>query len=441
MDRKVWSDAVWGYGAFGAQAFVGLSVNLLLLGLSGAQALGVYATLYAIFAVGGQLVVLGLTDSVIKHVAERERSSGERDAIGLAAVILAIGAGLIGGLALASGSGLVGTIVDDSDVARGMLWLAPGLSLFVVNKVLLGVLNGRRRMAELAIGQAIRAGMILLVCVGVVFSNAPVDRLGLCFTLAEVAVLGWALYTRPLDSLRCGWRQVFSWLRPHLSFGARALPNAFLSEAFVRIDVLMLGVFLSAAEVGIYSFAAFFFEGLYAVAMVWRHLANPVLARLLASGDQPALRAFVGRTSLASLLLTGSVAGVLLAVFPFFSLVASAEVVAASRQPMWILAAGMTAYAIVVPFEHVLLQAGRPGLQSVVMTFAAVLNVALNALLIPRMGLMGAAWSTSLSFLSVGVVLAVFCWALLRWRDERVALVVAGELTPPLEPGRDPPGR
>ena len=51
------------------------------------------------------------------------------------------------------------------------------------------------------------------------------------------------------------------WLKRHIQFGARSVLGGVAVELNTRVDVLVLGLFTSEAQVGIYSFAAFFVEG------------------------------------------------------------------------------------------------------------------------------------------------------------------------------------
>ena len=52
-----------------------------------------------------------------------------------------------------------------------------------------------------------------------------------------------------------------------------------------------------------------------------------------------------------------------------------------------------------IPFDHILLQAGQPGHQSLLMTINVMINTLLNLALIPTFGLYGAASATAIAFL------------------------------------------
>ena len=74
--------------------------------------------------------------------------------------------------------------------------------------------------------------------------------------------------------------------------------------------------------------------------------------------------------------------------------------------------AGMALASGYMPFAQALLMANRPGWHSVMMIGIVGANVVFNALLIPHLGIVGAAAGTALSLLT-SVVLLV---SIVRWR-------------------------
>src|SRR5690606_33737439 len=98
-------------------------------------------------------------------------------------------------LAVAAAAGFVllapsiGRLLDSEDVATGMRWAAPGLFCFALNKVLLGVVNGLRRMRAFAVYSSLR---YLLIAGGLALAavlDASAGELPLLWTFAEGALL------------------------------------------------------------------------------------------------------------------------------------------------------------------------------------------------------------------------------------------------------------
>jgi len=389
----------------------------------GSESLGVFNQTYAVYVISAQIAAMAVHDSAQKHMAEFENDRNTRDILSAAAIIHSVITGTIAALLVYLGSSLIGLVLDSEATGLGIALAAPGLALFSINKVLLGILNGQRKMRYYAIGQGLRAFGILGVCLFIALTDRPASLLGLSFTLTEAVLLPFLILVGSPRGVN--WRfqgELKRWTKLHFSFGSRAFVNGLLAEAYIRVDILMLGMFLSDEKVGIYSFAAMFIEGLFQVSVVVRTIANPVLVGLLTPLDKIGLGRFVRRISLFSFLMTAVAAVGLVVVFPYLDLVFDAVMIETGYPILLILAAGMTFFSVFVPTDHVMLQAGRPGVQSMMMTTNIMLNVVLNLTLIPEYGLIGAATATAISFVGSGVILNTVAW---RFLDLKGGLLLA----------------
>lgn len=413
QEARLVNDTLWSYVALAATAAVGVLVNLGLARFFGPTTLGVFAQLYAVYVISTQLAVLGVNDSVQKHVAEEH---GEGRATGVV-----VGQGLLltsmtsacVSLGVAVASRPLALLFASEAVGRGLLIIAPGVFLFSLNKVMFGALNGRRHLRTYAAVQILRALAILGVLLVLVFVEADSHLVGTIFTAAEACLVPvLLLLTRPsLPDFRLG-----AWFGRHWEFGKHAVANSILLEAHLRIDVLMLSFFLSDEDVGIYSFAALFAEGLYQVPVVIRTVLYPHLVSLIFRGDKCAAAGVMRKSTLVSLALTAASAGTLIVIYPHFAPFFSASFANRGFVVLIVLMAGMTLYASVIPFDQLFLQSGRPGVQSLLMTANVTINVVLNYGLIPALGLVGAATATVISFsLAVTAILAG-SWHLLGYR-------------------------
>ncbi len=413
LDKKLLGDTAWNYGAFVLMAGTGVVLNFFIAAHFGTAALGQFNQIYAVYIVAAQLAVFGIHDAAQKYVAQHAGDTSSRLHAARAAVGLAALLGLVIAAAVWLLAGAIGSIADSEPVGAGVALAAPGLALFAVNKVLMGILNGERRIRAIAIMQGVRVLAILVFAFLTADQGWPAYILGAGFTVAE------ALIVLPLLVLVKPWRRGAEategtglWLRRHLGFGSKALPNGFLAESYVRVDVLMLAVFVDDVAIGIYSFAAMFIEGLYQVPVVVRTVVNPVLVRLISDGDRAALGRFGRRIMVLSLVTFVATAGSVHLVFPYLApwfpegLVSSAELV---LLPLTI---GLGFYAAFVPLDFILMQAGQPGRQSTLMTVNILINVGLNIWLIPIYGIQGAAMATACAFAVSGFTLNVAVW---RW--------------------------
>jgi O-antigen/teichoic acid export membrane protein len=416
-ERRMTTDATWNYGALAVTATVGAVVTFVIAGALGADTLGAFTQLYAVHVIGAQIAVFGAHDSTQKHVAECAGQGGEDAAI----VPAALGLVLLSATALAGvicvSAGPVGAFVDSQAVGRGLYLVAPGIVLFSLNKVLFAALNGRGRLRRYALAQILRAGLVLVAVVTIVASGLPGYAVGGIFTTAELILLP-CLFAL----VRPSWRRARDtsshrrWWRQHATFGGRGLVNGILMETHLRVDVLTLSYFVSDRAVGVYAFAALFAEGVYQVPVVIRTVAYPTVVQFASRGDRGGLAAMMRRLSMASGLLCACAATAVALVYSSLASTFDVEFVLVGLPVLYTLLAGMTVYAFFVPFDQLLLQSGRPGRQSLLMALYVGVNVVLNLVLIPRFGLLGAAWATTVSLLFAGLLLLAASWAWLGYR-------------------------
>ena len=299
---------------------------------------------------------------------------------------------------------------------------APAICLFAVNKILMGILNGRRRMKAFAVAQSLRMIVILGVCIAIGLMDGPAYLLAAGFTIAEIVLCPFLL------ALTQAWRWPFGsagsvdWLKRHLDFGAKALSGGFLAESYIRIDILMLAIFVSDAQIGIYSFAAMFVEGLFQVPVVIRTISNPVLVGLLADKDRNAVVKFVRKILPLSLAAYIPLAVIILVAFPVLENFYPAELILPARELLFPLFAGLAIYAAFIPFDFALLQSGMPGRQSLLFTVNVLANILLNLAFIPMFGIWGAALATAISFTLSAITLNLAAGI---WLGFRKSLLVA----------------
>jgi len=425
LDRKFLGDSAWNYSAFALMAGAGIVLNFFIAGYFGIETLGIFNQIYAVYVVSAQLAVFGIHDSVQKYSAEYVDQPDHRRAISVSAVLISTAFGIAVATIIYNASGLIGDVADSSAVGLGIALAAPGLLFFAINKVLLGILNGERRMKAFAIAQGGRVLSILAFAGLTAVMGWPGYVLGGGFTIAEILIFGPVLLTvRPWAGLDGG--HLKHWFSKHIHFGYRAIANGFLAESYIRVDIIMLGVFVSDHDVGLYSFAALFIEGLYQVPVVIRTVVNPMLVKLIGGHAPDELARFARRVMAVSFAIFALAATSVILIFPYLAPYFPDGLVVGSYSVLVTVAVGLAIYAAFIPVDFSLLQGGMPGRQSLLMTANILINVALNAALIPAMGIMGAAWATAIAFAVSSLTLNI---AVHRWLGLKGGFLFCGLVT------------
>ncbi len=196
-----------------------------------------------------------------------------------------------------------------------------------------------------------------------------------------------------------------------LRFGLRSQVGGVVNLLNLRLDVVVLGAFAGAAPVGVYVVASKYAELLRLPALALTWVAYPSVARHGATH----LTQRAGIT-LPRLLLFGTVAAAAVgcSAFPLLPLVYGHEF-AAAAWPAALIAVGLVAEPAAGLASAHLMGTGRPGMNSAILGIGLVITVALDLLLIPRHGALGAALASAIAYLVTDVVLIV---AMRRGRPE-----------------------
>jgi O-antigen/teichoic acid export membrane protein len=195
------------------------------------------------------------------------------------------------------------------------------------------------------------------------------------------------------------------WVSRNAHFGVRSIGGGAAVELNTRADILILGLFSNDIEVGRYSFAAFFVEGLLQIPMLVRRYVDPAITNLVVNGRS---------TEFADLLrrgrnLNGTAITVifLLAVlfYPWYAAhIGSPQLMEQSYTIFAVLSVGAAIFGTYAIFTGVLSQGGKPVAQTLYNFKVLGANVVLNLCLASQFEALGAAIATSLSFV-VGALL------------------------------------
>lgn len=263
------------------------------------------------------------------------------------------------------------------------------------------------------------AGLVLILATSsfVWFAAAPL--------VGQAAAVGWLLARLPPE-VRAGqgisWPQVRLLVRHLAPFAAAYIALT----VYYKVDVLLLAQWRPAADVGVYNAAYKFVDIFQALVLVAAVAVYPRLSRAAPRGEEPRRWAGTRVTELALMMALPVAGGLWILRDPVIGLLYG-DAYGASVPVLAILAVVLPALALNILAGYVLGAAGRMYHVAVPYAGAVVVNVGLNALLIPRLGPEGAALSMLGSeILLGGVLLAVLHRQAAALPERRVLAVVLG---------------
>jgi O-antigen/teichoic acid export membrane protein len=252
----------------------------------------------------------------------------------------------------------------------------------------------------LVIGDLCRtAGVIALFVVGVLTVEVVLAL------YAVIVVVPWALCWRAIGGPRTFHRPEPGLVREQLSAGVRLAPHFFFLTLNLRLDVLLVAAFVGAKQVGLYSVAVLVAE------LVW--VPTWALAQATKAAQAGAERGAAGVVTARALRVTLLVSalcalGLALAAPVILAILFGADF-APALTALWLLlpaSAGMAVWRLLSVFLARLAPIRVP---AGIALAALVVNVSLNVLLIPPLGIAGAALASVAGY-GCGALLALRCF-------------------------------
>ncbi len=386
--------------------------TVLLARLMGPQNYGVYASAVAVVALVSVPASLGLPILLVREVATyRAREAW----------------GLMKGLLLRSNQSafLVSVFVmiilygvQQQFGARfgfdaSILWATFALlPLTLLGAMRMHALRGLHHIVLGQVPETLVMPGVFIVAVLILGALAPAHLTLLEALVARVVAVASAfvigtifLFAKLPGELRCITPEyrMAQWVRsagPLMWVGA-------MSVITMQTDVVMLAALRGPTDAGIYQVAARAAELVAFVSAISNVTLQPTLARLYTQGDLAKLKQ-VAR--MAARIMFGSA---LLAAVVFIS--AGSELLklfygvayTSGAVALGILSAGWALVALTGPAREALIMTGGEKAAAISISVAAVLNVVLNLLLIPRLGVSGAALATALSLIACHIGYAI----------------------------------
>lgn len=409
-----------------AGAAIALISQVLLARWMGAFEYGIFAYVWVWVVVLGIVAPMGFGTSVLRFIPEYRTKEKWRRLSG----VLKASFGIVAALgAAAAGAGLLLLWAVSGHIESYYLWPLAVALLCVPGFALMDWQEGAARAfgwVNLAYvpNYIVRPLLIVIVAGGILFFTGSAT--GLEVTIGALAATFLTMFAQRFLLARRVSREVPD-ARPvyHVRhWVAISAPLVLVEGLFLLLtntDIVLLGYFVDPDEIGIY-FAATRIANLMAfIQFSVAALAVPKFAELYGAGKHDELQSFVHGTTQWTFWPTLA-AGIVLLLGGEFALGLFGDNFEAGYSLLWLLMASFLARAATGSTEYLLNMTGNQNAVAWTYGIAAVANLALNFVLVPSFGLMGAAAATAISIVTSTLWLAV----IVQRRLGITAFVLAG---------------
>ncbi len=400
-------------------AALGFGTEVVLARLLPVDEYGTYVYVWAWLNVIGLICTLGFKGALVRFVSgfRTDEKWGHLRGVLRFATQSTMLTSIVLGACVAIGALVLRPVSASDPMYTGMAAGMVALPLLVLNIIRQSALQGLKRVVKADIPYFLVRRVLLVIFVlawvwawGKLTAVKTLLLVAVALLLSFLLATYWlrrAVDTRVLETVPNYERM--RWIRTAFPF--LLISGAALIQS--KTDILMLGTLSSSEEAGIYGAAtrvtALISFGLNASNMI----VAPLISEYYNEGERERLQTLIAIAS-AGVFAYTVLAGIFLATTGKWVLGIFGGSFVVGYAPMVILILGNTVNALAGPVGYVMTMTGRQWTASKAFGIGAVINIILNATLVPFFGMVGAAVATALSTTIWNVALAYAAWKYLE---------------------------
>jgi O-antigen/teichoic acid export membrane protein len=388
-----------GFAAGRVSQIAAHAVMARALGLDG---FGLYALGWTILQLGQSIGHLGLSEGVVRYLPRyrNKEPARVRSILARALGLSGLAGGVLAAVLLLTSEALAERIFGKPGVAPVFLAFVPALAVAPVMQVAAAATRAttimRHSILSVEVGLPV---LILVAALGLWLTGSSAPVMALATSIAFVAITAvalvqvWGLYRAELTT------PPVTALEPDrlLPFSLAALSMSATLVLMLWSDRLFVGAFRPAAEVGAYHAASQISMLLVIVFQPLSAVLAPFAAAAAWESRHGELKHSYQNLYRWSLYLAAPAAFLALEFADLILVLLYGPGFAIATQPARVLIAGQLFYLLGGAAGALLVMTGRERLWLAHASAAVLINLALNALLVPRHGMLGAATATAIA--------------------------------------------
>lgn len=292
--------------------------------------------------------------------------------------------------------------------------LAISIPFCVLNGMCQGYFRGRQRIKIMCIMQLLETYVVVLLVVKTVLDSASVIDIIVMFFIAQIILFVIFMYLVIRDT---GIKfPKFIYLQDHIRYGFPLITLTVSAWIIALSDRLMIAAYISPSSVAYYAPAYGLGDTVMLVMTPLMTLLPSTLSQFHDRNDQKSVQKYM-RDSIKIFLVLAIPAAIMVSILskPALLLLTTPEIAENGYLVTPIIAFSTIIYGIFVLLSNKLFITNRTKTLGLLWIIAAATNITGNAILIPRMGIIGAAYGTAAAYM---VLLALILFILRREFDE-----------------------
>jgi O-antigen/teichoic acid export membrane protein len=404
-----------------------LAISLVVTRTLGPGLFGIYVLAAAILGLGVLIALFGIENSLVKHVSQYKALKDESSlrgtlfyGIGLTAVMsVAICMGLI-----LSSSFLSQNLFKKPDLLDAIKFMALAVPFSCFGRVTLASLQGFKLVKyKVYVQQIIIPSARLLLVLLSAFMNAGINGVIFAFVISEFIGAAFSCFFLLRNVPELAHLTPFEiHAKNIIIFSLPLFFAAFFKIIMDQADTLIIGFFLSKEAVGIYGITKRIIPSITFSLAAFNNIFAPIISDLYASKKMRELNTLF--KTVARWIFSSSLPIFIFLVFfakPILSIFGKSFI--EGYWVMIILCFGQFINSATGSVGFMLMMTGRPAVNAINSALLCLVSIILNLILVPRYGIMGAAFSGLTSISVIQILRVIEVWYFLKVHPYRTDFI------------------
>jgi stage V sporulation protein B len=404
MLKKFVNDIGLSFIAQTTNMLLGFAIILILGRYLGPEDLGLYRMTFTIYTLTVLFAGIGLPAALLKYIAEKEEDGLSRSQILTVGIVNSVLIGIILVFVYITFAGSIEEFFKMPGLESLVLILAPVFPFALLNNILLGYFNGRRQMKTFAVSTILQSVVMLSIGVALILLGFGAVSAVFGITLSS-AVNSLYLYSSVRREFHLIFSQFIDYTKELSHFGFNILVTSALDDINSQLDILFIGYFLFAGDLGFYSVAVGLSRFFWIIPLSVQKITFPATSTFWQAQNHHLLRSMLEKTVKMCTII----------------LVPMGFLVSAFSKEIIVLLFGQEYLYAIIPFQILIIGTvfrgslaqpvgaslsgiGRPDLVMKVSMLTLAINAVLDYFLITTIGINGAAIATSISFITGSLI-------------------------------------
>jgi O-antigen/teichoic acid export membrane protein len=269
-----------------------------------------------------------------------------------------------------------------------------------INRVLFSELNASKKFSSIGILYIVKSAVFLLVLTLMIFKIVDFKQYVNCqLLLPELIIYIYYAFVVIKHFSKSDDFQLFRYFKRDLYFGIKSIWGTIFLEASTKVDVLMLGIFVSPEKVGVYSIISMISDLFLNISTAIRTFINPDITLNFINNREKFSSFIMQKVKLSYQILLPIIVCIILSFYVVTNFIPKYFMYQEGFSSLLLLCMFLALVSGFIPLMLTFGQIGKPNLQSINFLVLFLANVGLNYLLIPLYGIEGASIATGLSYL------------------------------------------